>query len=309
MLVVSASVASTLFYLYFKKDEQGEPYLASKLDFSTLSIAIVFPLTFSIQQAFTRRENALSALADFKAILCNVHLALITWDFTPGCAVRSPPTKWSGRQYLPQDFEVECHQMASAMLRELCEYLRAPVVTRARHMVLKSYKAKAKVGWDNEKVAGERIEYLLESSFNLVEVMKERGLPGNEAARINQYNMFLHQRFEKLRNFKWYRTPQATRSFGRVYILILPWFYGPYFAYVSSETNSTFAVMLSCLTSIVLIGLINVQRSLEDPFTEEGIDSIRVKYDLKTTQRFIDAQLVRAKLKQRPRVAYEPTLD
>jgi hypothetical protein len=39
----------------------------------------------------------------------------------------------------------------------------------------------------------ERIEYLLESSFNLVEVMKERGLPGNEAARINQYNMFLHQ--------------------------------------------------------------------------------------------------------------------
>jgi hypothetical protein len=63
----------------------------------------------------------------------------------------------------------------------------------------------------------------------------------------------------------------------RVYILILPWFYGPYFAYVSSETNSTFAVILSCLTSIVLIGLINVQRSLEDPFTEEGIDSIRVK--------------------------------
>jgi hypothetical protein len=44
--------------------------------------------------------------------------------------------------------------MASAMLRELCEYLCAPVVTRARHMVLKSYKAKAKVGWDNEKIAG-----------------------------------------------------------------------------------------------------------------------------------------------------------
>jgi len=308
MLVISIAVGSTLFYLHYKREDEGVPYLASKLDFSTLSIAIVFPLTFSIQQAFSRRENALVALGDFKALLCNIHLALVTWDFTPGCGVSKPPTKWSGRQYLPHDFEDQCHAMATSCLNELIDYLRAPVVTRARHMVLGGYKAKAKIGWDTERMVAERIECLIEKSFELVEILKERGLPGNEAARINQYNMFLQQRFEKLRNFKWYRTPQATRSFGRVYILVLPWFYGPYFAYISIETNQLFSIVLSCLTSIVLIGLINVQRSLEDPFTEEGIDTIHVRYDLKTTRRFIDAQLERAKAKQMPRVPYEPNI-
>eukprot|EP00959_Pyramimonas_sp_CCMP1952_P124642 2606352-Pyramimonas_sp.AAC.1 len=68
LFVISIAVGSTLFYLHFKSDGDGVPYLASKLDFSTLSIAIVFPLTFSIQQAFSRRENALVALGDFKAL-------------------------------------------------------------------------------------------------------------------------------------------------------------------------------------------------------------------------------------------------
>eukprot|EP00959_Pyramimonas_sp_CCMP1952_P217240 4543488-Pyramimonas_sp.AAC.1 len=42
--------------------------------------------------------------------------------------------------------------MATSLLDELKDYLGARVVTRARHMVLGGYKAKAKLGWDQEKV-------------------------------------------------------------------------------------------------------------------------------------------------------------
>eukprot|EP00959_Pyramimonas_sp_CCMP1952_P094149 1969632-Pyramimonas_sp.AAC.1 len=39
-----------------------------------------------------------------------------------------------------------------------------------------------------------------------------------------------------------------------------------------------------------------------------GIDTIHVRYDLKTTRRFIDGQYERAKPKQMTRVPYVPTV-
>ena len=48
-----------------------------------VGIAIVFPVVFSIDSAYKRRERALSLLADFKAHLLAINHASIDW-ITPG---------------------------------------------------------------------------------------------------------------------------------------------------------------------------------------------------------------------------------
>jgi hypothetical protein len=60
--------------------------------------------------------------------------------------------------------------------------------------------------------------------------------------------------------------------------------YGPYYVYIAEgsgtsngiHTNFAFALTLSILTSLSMIGIFNVEKALEDPFTEEGLDGVKV---------------------------------
>ena len=97
--------------------------------------------------------------------------------------------------------------------------------------------------------------------------------------------------FQKLGRtlLKYYRTPQATRSFGRVYIFVLPWLTGPYFAWVFEEQlarSYAFTLVLAGFTFLVLQGLLNTQQGLEDPFLIDftsftpGIDALKLDYEM-----------------------------
>jgi hypothetical protein len=108
----------------------------------------------------------------------------------------------------------------------------------------------------------------------VTERLKAHGLSGSEGSRLNQYTSKIMTAMYHLIKLKDFRTPQATRAFARVYILITPIFYGPYFADVAENgTNLVYAVSLAVMTSLALVGLFNVQKGLEDPF-RSGIDSI-----------------------------------
>lgn len=120
------------------------------------------------------------------------------------------------------------------------------------------------------------------------EEMRKTGFPSGEASRLYQYHQYLEQRFEHLRWIKYYRTPQATRSFGRVYIYVLPpWLTGPYFAWVFEEQlaeSYAFTMALAGFTFLVLHGLLNTQQGLEGPFLIDftsftpGIDALKLDY-------------------------------
>ncbi|WOJ97740.1 hypothetical protein R0137_03990 [Congregibacter brevis] len=47
--------------------------IAYDLDITLFSIAVIFPLVFTIREAFKRRDNALKFLSQFKSGLCSVH--------------------------------------------------------------------------------------------------------------------------------------------------------------------------------------------------------------------------------------------
>ena len=74
---------------------------------------------------------------------------------------------------------------------------------------------------------------------------------------------------------------------------------GPYFAWVSgsigggAQTNPAFAIALTIVTVIVLLGLVRVQRAMEDPFTShfpgDVIDLVSEQLDTETRLNLIVA--------------------
>jgi len=91
----------------------------------------------------------------------------------------------------------------------------------------------------------------------------------------------LHTCIDKLSNVKEFGTPQGIRSMVRCYVtLIIPLFFGPYWAYISENADFAVAFFVSVAFQIALTGLLNVAITLEDPFDNVGMCGI-----------FIDEQL------------------
>lgn len=234
-----------------------------------------------------------------KALFANILLANALWNWGD-----------NGRQKLPGDHAKKTKKLLVSVLRDICTILLLPTLTRGRHRLTMHGR---QVASRYEHIV-ENLQLQIMTAFKRlheqVEVMKEAGLPANEASRINQYHWLLQARLEKLQNIKvrhcdswnnllyagcwltlivlvalspkFYRTPQATRSFTRLFILVLPIFYGPYYVYLMrgdeyQSTSFAFCLVLSTMTSLTMIGIFNVEIAMEDPFAGGGMDGIRVR--------------------------------
>jgi hypothetical protein len=76
---------------------------------------------------------------------------------------------------------------------------------------------------------------------------------------------------------KMYRTPQALRSVARIFSLVLPPFYAPYYAQVARDTHHLgVGIMFGLIACLCLTTLFESLQILEDPFTAflalDGID-------------------------------------
>ena len=92
---------------------------------------------------------------------------------------------------------------------------------------------------------------------------------------------------EMLIVLKRYRTPQALRSFARIFSVVLPPFYGPFYAQMAKDLNSlSMAIAFAVITAIALTSLFETIQQMEDPFVGnmklDNIDVIReFEIDLK----------------------------
>jgi len=275
-VIVTHAVLATYFYC------RRYTHFSAKLDFSFLAFSIVFPLTFLIQSVFSRRDQALQRLMDFKSALLSTALFTLTCDWTS-----KDGSPVGGRLMLPPNFNKIVLDDLRNLLQLVYQYLSMPSVAHARNMV---FRPKQKSIRRVHAVQNELIQRLNKCMFDMslhTEVMRRYGFPSGEASRLHQFHQYLQQRFEHLRALKYYRTPQSTRSFGRAYLIILPWLIGPYFAWVYEETNRDygFTLTLAGFTYVILLGLLNTQRGLEDPFVPDpgiwtqGIDNVKLDYE------------------------------
>jgi hypothetical protein len=87
---------------------------------------------------------------------------------------------------------------------------------------------------------------------------------------------------ENLRVIKKYRTPQALRSFARLFSVFLPPFYAPFYGQMAKDLNSLgTAIAFSILTSIALTSLFESISQMEDPFVGIiALDGIELSNEL-----------------------------
>mmetsp|Transcript_2108 Transcript_2108/g.4444 ORF Transcript_2108/g.4444 Transcript_2108/m.4444 type:complete len:517 (-) Transcript_2108:872-2422(-) len=160
----------------------------------------------------------------------------------------------------------------------LHQYLTLPTTTRARHRVTTKGISEAKtVFLTAQSLFTLNTSGRMVSISQLCEALKYRGLPGNEASRIRQWENFMTTAMEELKMVKEYRTPQALRSFGRLFTLLLPPLYAPTYVQVARDSNSlALGIVIGIVTSLALTGLFECLTHLEDPFvanvTLDGID-------------------------------------
>lgn len=270
-LTVGATILT--YFLTKEKVEQTFTTWDGHMDWVLLSFVVVTPMSASITMAFQRRERALQSIANFRSNAYQIYLAHACWDWSLG---KGREKSNDNLDYLEHSDLVLSHLIT--MAREICEFLTLPTTTRARHRVTKSGKQKAKANMEiGNSLYISLYTVQMTKISNLTEVMKSNGLPPNEASRIRQWERIMGQAIEDLRMLKMYRTPQALRSFARIFTVFLPPFYAPYYAQLSHDIGSlAIGVIFALLISLSLTALFETIYVLEDPFvghlTLDGID-------------------------------------
>ena len=293
VLVAANAVFATFYFC-----ENADDY-SVRLDFSFLAFSIIFPLSFLIQSTFSRRDQALTRLADYRSAILSTALYTLTVDWPS-----SSDNRIGGRLDLPVNFDEAVVRDCRQLIKLTYEYLSMPVVSHGRNIVFSCEQESTKRVRALQNDIVKQINDLMFDFFLHTEIMRKHGFPSGEASRLTQFHQYLQQRFDHLRYLKYYRTPQATRSFGRAFIFFLPWLNGPYFAHVYQSTNYTFVMILAVFTYLVLLGLLNTQCGLEDPFVSNitswtpGIDTVKLEYELAVTLQALEQYFAQSKMQR-----------
>ncbi len=212
-----------------------------KADYSLtlIGIAIVFPIVFSIGEAYKRRESALAYYANLKAHGRSLYLA--------------------SRDWMENTNE---HQV---------EELR---------ILLKDILVAIRDYFHNEKTDAENLQNLVYKRFSELSIklqkLRNDGVPSGEISRVNQYQSKMMEAFENMKHIYQYRTPRTLRTYGQIFIYLVPVVYAPYFAFVANDSTSLLSFAMPVLFTLVLVGLDNIQNHLENPFDLVGEDDIRI---------------------------------
>lgn len=271
------TVFLTIYWYYEYKDDSN--WYGGGLNFILLAFALTAPITAALSMAFARRERALIVIADFRSFAYHLYLAHSLWDWEDSKG---------GRAGAEVDWVEHCDAVLAQLIGigdELSRFLSLPTTSRSRHRHTSQGRREAartiEVAYHLlESMATQRLTRLILYS----ERLKKIGLPSGEISRVRQYERFLSSTIEQLRMVKMYRTPQAFRSFARIFTLVLPPFYAPTYAQVAREVHSLgVGIAFGIITALSLTALFESQQILEDPFTAylalDGID-VREEFEV-----------------------------
>ena len=235
IIVSLLAVGSTWACLYFK--------LNADIPTGLIGLAVVFPIVFSINTAYKRREEALKYFSGLKAHAVAIYF--VHRDWVPG--EEGKESEHAGR----------IRQIIESILSLLRDDLKQ--TGRRKENFQKVFEAFSSLSKSHE-------------------VLRQAKLPANEVSRANQYLAKMMVDYERMRNIATYRTPVSLRAYSSVFLNIFPIAFGPYFATlcIKSESFPAIGYIVAVLYSLVLVTLDNIQEDLEDPFDEVGTDDIKL---------------------------------
>ncbi len=205
-----------------------------------IGIAIVFPIVFSINAAYARREKALTHFSEIKG---------------SALAIRIAHLHWVEKDTSPLINKLD--SLYTSFFDLISSYLMADK--------------------PNEKSYNDIIDVFKEISLRH-EDLREIGLSVNETSRLNQYLRIMIVQVENIINIKNYRTPNSLRAYSKVFLNVFPIVFAPFFAFIANSNSAIFGFGLSIMYGLVLTSLDNIQDDLEDPFDGIGSDDISLDF-------------------------------
>jgi len=203
-----------------------------------IGIAIIFPIVFSINSAYKRREEALKYFASLRAHAIAIFYAHRDW-------VLDHP-----------EHAVRVKQLVGCLLGTIRDYFLSPPEEEKEKFNL-VYKEFSDISLSHER-------------------LRKADVPANEISRINQYLRAIIIDFEKMRNIFLYRTPVSLRAYSQIFLNIFPILYAPYFASLCHKSYEIVGYGVAVVYSIVLVSLDNIQEDLESPYDEIGADDVNL---------------------------------
>ena len=196
------SICISVAFTAYLHESTAESFSGDALDWVLLSFAVITPISATINMSFHRRERALVEIASFRASCVSLYEAHALWGWT------WKDNNTSGRPAQVNSLEHSDNVMRSLLNLSifLARYLTLPNCTRARHKTTRDGRKEAEETFDVAAGLVQQIEQELGTLGRFCEYLKSCGLPGNEAARMRQWERFLSENFEKLRVVKRYRT-------------------------------------------------------------------------------------------------------
>lgn len=239
-IITILAVISTWLCEYF--------HIVADFPLTLIAIAIVFPVVFSIDSAYRRRERALGLLGDFKAHVAALYHASRDWV----------------------DTNDEFRNEVRGQLLEIYGSIRDFFIStkNAEH--------------DAEKTIYQNISKL----SVIAQKFRDNGLQVGEVSRVSQYISKIMVAMENLKVILHYRTPVTLRAYSKVFIYSFPIIYGPYFVFVSEHYSDGLRYMMPIIFSFILVSLDNIQGHLENPFDQIGEDDI--KFDVEEFAEMMD---------------------
>ena len=283
VIVGFLSMASPCFfyYNYFKSeidDSHEGRRLSFNLSWTLLSTAVVFPLTMTLSEVFKRRESALNQIASFKANVTSYYMAHEDWGWYSAPTPSNPHGVSTRPESAKRAHLTAVRSELMFFIDSFLSMLSAPRCSSARHFYTVRGMIERKVVMERLDQLNSRITDHIHNMSLFTEKMKAEGLPAGEATRIRAFESSILMSVEQLRALKEYRTPLGLRSFARLFILIIPIMFGPYYVTVALATNLPFAIATSVVTSWSVQALYNLRHQLEDPFNyHHSPDAVNVE--------------------------------
>jgi len=214
--------------------------ITANFPLTLLATAIVFPIVFSINSAYKRREVVLDDYGSLKSHGRAIFFATRDWLEDADTAKQE-----------------QCRQLLGNLLSSTRALFSGPRTDMH----------------EREELVYARFSDL--SRFIRVE-LRAAGLASGEVSRCNQYLSKMLLAFEQIKHIYQYRTPRTLRAFSDFFIKIMPPLYGPYFAYIAIDFNPSLTYVMPVLFSLILVSLDNIQEHLENPFDQICQDDVLI---------------------------------
>ncbi len=217
--------------------------ILAEFPMTLIATAVVFPIVFSINGAYKRREMALTRYGSIKAHGQVIYFAARDWI---------------------DDTDDELLERTRNLLGDLlgaCRDLLARPVDELEQNETAVYTAFSKL-----------------SRF-IKDDLRTRGMPSGEASRCNQFLSKMIVAFEDAKHIYQYRTPRTLSAFSDFFVTVLPIAYGPYFAAISTDFAPGLQYVMPVLFTVILVSLDNIQEHLENPYDQIGEDDIVINVE------------------------------